>query len=267
MPQLPHFARPPLDEVVLGLQFEPAQGYSNVHLGEIWQRFRDEYPIVQEAPRLEPQFELFGGSSTPGFHFNILPPPLRGRTWFVSLDETHLVQFQEDRVLLNWRKRPNVPSPQAEYPRFEAIREKFSQASDRIRVFHQNVLLSPFRVTQAEVSYINMMHVESFSEISNILKHLRIEDFDVEGLSCNFTEVLRDNGGKPFARTYCEVQTMVAGETGQKALRLSLTVRGKPLTSELEDALSFIDSARLQIVNKFCELTSKAAHQTWGRIE
>jgi uncharacterized protein (TIGR04255 family) len=60
---LPDFTDPPLDEVVLGVQFTPVPGYASVHSMKVWDLFRAEFPKVEELPALEPQFETFGGVS------------------------------------------------------------------------------------------------------------------------------------------------------------------------------------------------------------
>ncbi len=55
---LPDFAEPPLDEVVLGVQFEPVSGYSAVYAKDIWELFRSEFPKVQEQPILPHSLKL-----------------------------------------------------------------------------------------------------------------------------------------------------------------------------------------------------------------
>ena len=60
---LPDFTDPPLDEVVIGVQFAPVPGYNSVHSMGIWELFQPEFPKVVEQPMIETQFETFGGSN------------------------------------------------------------------------------------------------------------------------------------------------------------------------------------------------------------
>ena len=62
---LPDFESPPLDELVLGVQFSPLPGYSAVFAKDVWGLFRQQFPRVEEKPALDPVFETFGGTSPP----------------------------------------------------------------------------------------------------------------------------------------------------------------------------------------------------------
>lgn len=121
---LPDFSKPPLAEVVLGIQFSPVPAYSSVDARQVWELFKEAFPVVEERPLLAPQFETFGGANRPsslGFHVG--PPPVGSRLWFLSQDANHLIQFQSDRFLTNWRNGPNLQP----YPRFEVIADSFER--------------------------------------------------------------------------------------------------------------------------------------------
>ena len=57
---LADFKAPPLNEVVMGIQFQPVPGYQQIRALEVWQLFREQFPVVQEQLPLNPQFETFG---------------------------------------------------------------------------------------------------------------------------------------------------------------------------------------------------------------
>lgn len=119
---LPDFNNPPLDEVVLGVQFAQVPGYASVFGMKVWDLFRSEFPKLQEHPVLESQFETFGGANIQaGPKIHVGAPPTVSRLWFISSDESHLLQFQPDRFIVNWRKRKETQA----YPHFESIAERF----------------------------------------------------------------------------------------------------------------------------------------------
>ena len=63
---LPDFNDPPVAEVVLGLQFNPLTKFRSVHIGALWEHFRDNFPKVSEHPPLQQMFETLGTRPTSG---------------------------------------------------------------------------------------------------------------------------------------------------------------------------------------------------------
>ena len=137
---LPEFRAPPLSEFVVGVQFAPIPGYSSIDARAIWELFRSEFPIVQEQTPLPPQFETFGGGQSSGFQiqFGTVAGPMR--LWFVGEQNNHLLQFQPDRFLLNWRR-----SDQGSYPRYEVIADRFQE------------LLCALKITSVPLSRMNLI--------------------------------------------------------------------------------------------------------------
>ena len=259
---LPDFELPPLDEVVVGVQFDPPSEYSSIHTKDVWELFKNEFPKVQEQPQLEPTFETFGGvNPPPGINFKFGNGPLRCRYWFISDEQSHLIQFQEDRFLLNWRNRPK----ESEYPRFEKIAESFENNFSLLQSFYKKTFNVPLEINQAEVSYINIVNVDSYSELSEWIALSGLENIELEGLSVNFSEVIKDKDGKPFARLLHELQSVLTRDGKIKGFRFNLTFKGKPRGSEISDAMDFLFTGRSHIVNRFCELTTEKAHIAWER--
>ncbi len=93
-PDLPEFGKPPLNELVLGVQFDSPAGF---------------------------------------FGFGPINGPMHNRFWFTSSSGDEIIQFQNDRLLHNWRK---VGDQSNKYPRFDAIVTKFhneARQSDCLR--------------------------------------------------------------------------------------------------------------------------------------
>jgi uncharacterized protein (TIGR04255 family) len=259
---LPDFANPPLDEVVLGVQFEQAPGYTSVMAKDVWSLYSDEFPRVQELPAIAPQFEVFGRESARSRpNIRIESAPLRGRLWFISKDENHLIQFQDDRLLLNWRRKPNG----AQYPRFEGTSSSFIEHLNRLNKLFIDKFGSSISVNQAEISYINIIPVSSFSEVGRWIEAIDFHMIDIEGVNLNFAEVVKDTEDKPYARLQYELGSAYTFDGKKLVLRLSLTFRGRPASSSAEQVLEFLRQGRNLIVGRFAELTTTDAHKEWGR--
>lgn len=262
---LPDFTMPPLDEVVVGVQFSPISGYTSAQVKDIWELYRAEFPNIQEHPLLDPSFETFGGSNPlqQGMEFRFGPPPLRSRLWFISEEQNHLIQFQEDRFLLNWRKGSNG----SDYPRFEGISRNFESNLNSLQNFYQQNFGKSLDINQAEVSYINFIPVEDYSQASDWFDFIGLKNINIENLNISFSEVIKGENKKPFARIIHEIQSVVTTDGKIKAFKLSLIFRGQPHGNEIPNAIDFIHIGREKIVSRFAELTSKQAHTKWGLIK
>lgn len=258
---LPDFTDPPLDEVVLGVQFEPVPGFSSVHTKDVWDLFRDEFPQVQEQPLLQPQFETFGGANLqPSFQFQVGAGPVGSRLWFISEQENNLLQFQPDRFLTNWRKNPN----QQPYPRFEGIAEAYKSYLTVLVEHLSKHFAYDVGINQAEVSYINVIPVSGFSEVGKWFNLWSGSDLNIEGLNTSFSEVILDASGKPYARLFHAIQSVYTVDGKHLAYNLSLTFRGKPMGNDIESALKFLISGREAIVLRFNSITTSFSHDFWG---
>ncbi len=261
---LPDFTDPPLDEVVLGVQFAPVQGYTSVHSMKVWDLFKAEFSKVQEHPVLEPQFETFGGTNVQaGPRIHVGTAPVGSRLWFLSEDENHLVQFQPDRFITNWRRQPNSQP----YPRFEGLAEAFEVNLEKLARHIESDFGYQMDINQAEVAYINIIPVESFSEAGEWFEVWNGGAFEVEALNASFNEVVKGDDGKPFARLNHQIQSVFTADRKQRAYRLSLTFKGKPAGSDIGSAMAFLSTGRDAIVTHFGEVTTAEAQKRWGRVQ
>ena len=128
---LPDFGKPPLNEVVVGVQFSPPKGYQQIRAGEVWALFKSDYPMVQEHQALEPAFETFGlpQHAQIAGRLSLVTGAFLDRFWFLRNSGDELIQFQHDRLLHNWRK---VGDQTNEYPRFERMTERFGTELRRL---------------------------------------------------------------------------------------------------------------------------------------
>ena len=260
---LPQYANPPLDEVVIGLQFESIAEYSAINAGEIWKIFSAEFPKVQERPLLEPNFETFGGAIPQNsIRFQVGAPSTGSRLWFISQEEDHLIQYQSDRFLANWRKRPRSH----EYPRFDNIFGNFTESLEKFERYVNKKFDQALNFNQGEISYINLIEVDEFTDGKKWFSIWKGGEFDIESLSINFNEIIKSNDGEPEARFIHEIQPIMSVDRKKKAYRLSLTVRGQPIHNDKESMLNFILRGRENIVLRFDEITTEFAHEKWEKL-
>ncbi|KAA5803737.1 TIGR04255 family protein [Alkalicaulis satelles] len=259
---LPEFSHPPLVELALGVQFAPLPNYSSLFLGDVFRIFQDEFPGFQEHPPLNPQFETFGGGGTDAeFSIGLGPSVAFNRAWFLSTDNSHLIQFQPDRFILNWRRQAdgNV------YPRFDNIAMQFKNLFSKFDEYCKARFELPININQVEVTYFNVIVVSDYSSIGEWLTVANLSRFEIEGFSANFSTVVGSDGGEPIGRLHHEIGSVVGRNLASKAFRYNLTCRGAPQANDIDSALDFSAWAREKIVTRFTETTSGDAHLRWGK--
>lgn len=261
---LPDFELPPLNEVVVGIQFNTPKGYQQIYAGNVWELFKTDFPKVEEREPLTPTFETFGLPSK-GIHFDVMAGPIHDRFWFLRQDGSELIQFQQDRLLHNWRK---VGDKENEYPRFEGMMGRFSNEVERLEQYFNELFSQSLLISQCEISYIN--HIPF--EIDNRQKSsdwVRVVDFggcEPEDFSLSFREIIRDDDGQPQGRLTCDFKVGIK-QNGQRVIVMTLTARGAPKEPTKESAFEFITMGRSLIVSRFTDLTTEMAHEQWRRIK
>lgn len=259
---LPDYEKPPLDEMVMGVQFQRPSGYSPIYAKDVWELFKREYPNVQEHPALDPSFETFGAPNVISeFKFQLRPVAPVSRLWFISPDDDRLIQFQPDRLLLNWRRRPKCDA----YPHFESLAESFQAAFNTLTALFESKLNHKLEINQAEISYVNNLPVSSFSDVGKILSTFDVKSADSEVVNFQTVDIIKDDQNKPYARFSQLLQSAFVRDLKSKTFRLSLTFRGKPAGTALSDAMDFLKVGREKIVTTFDGMTTEAAHAEWRK--
>lgn len=263
---LPDFKAPPLNEVVIGVQFSMPHGYQQIRAGEVWNLFRQNYPLVQELPALPPTFETFGlpyqHSQMPQISFST--GGTHDRFWFLRHDGAELIQFQQDRLLHNWRK---VGDGTNDYPRFESMMGEFKAELTQLQNYMASLAPQELLINQCEISYINHIKFNrgECKGFSDWLRFVNFTEGRPDDFNIAFREVIRGDDGKPLGRFSTEAALGFLPD-GQEIIMLSLTVKGAPLGTDIDSGLKFLTLGRDVIVQRFAELTTDQAHQKWERV-
>jgi uncharacterized protein (TIGR04255 family) len=261
---LPEFEKPPLNEVVVGIQFTPARGYQQIRAGEVWALFRDRFPQVEELPPLAPMFETFGLPQAQHVNFGIVSGATHDRFWFLSETRDELIQFQNDRLLHNWRK----VGTKSEYPRFERIFNHFESEVRSLEAYFSNLYPQLLNINQCEISYINHIRPVEADRIDlhDWLSFFTFPNRQVpDDFSASFRKVILNPDGRPSGRLYCEAAS-AAEPNGRQLISLTLTARGAPSGSDVNAALEFLARGREMIVGLFADVTTESAHKIWERV-
>ena len=267
--ELPSYETPPVIEVVIGAQFEPINGFLTTHYGAYWQRIRENYPRVETASVLAPMQEHFGGHNTSDVAPIQVPtvPPLP-RLFFIDPDDEWLIQLQQDRFLLNWRRNTSATA----YPRFPAVLSRFEGGWQSFLDFCQTERLAAPVVNQLEVTYINHIPTgeiwKSSAEIGRVFPEFQWRPGPrflpaPEATAWRMAFVLPNNQG----RLHVAVRQAIRREDEIGVLLCELTVRGKPATEGPQPLRDWIHLAREWIVRGFADLVSEQIQvEHWGRV-
>ncbi len=269
---LPDFRKPPVAETVLSLQFEPIPGLTSAHLGLLWERFRQDLPLVEEHAPLPPAFEKFEPPSPTQVEVMIDEKPPLPRLWFLNHTKTELIQVQPNRFIHNWRKMEGLEP----YPHYEPIREKFRGEAATLETFLRDEGLGVLAVNQCEVTYVN--HIEPagvwerpgcLEKVFRMWSGLPYTEFlpNPEDAGLHMRFVMLNETGKRVGRLHAVVQPAWKKTDNSPIMALNLTARGAPIGEGIDAAFTFFDLARRWIVKGFADLTTPEMHRVWEKID
>jgi uncharacterized protein (TIGR04255 family) len=271
---LPNFERPPVNEVILSIQFAALEKMKSAHIGLLWARFRAQYPDVSEQAPINAVFETFGTTpeSEPAIPFLQFFSPPMPRYWFEKSGTPELLQIQQDRIIHNWRKHEDEPI----YPRYEALRDRFKTEVDQFIAFLQEEKLGELRPNQCEVTYTNIIELPNSDRAHNRLQDItslwagRLGeelDADFESASAQLRFKLLD-AEKPVGRLHVSFQpAVVRSDPSREVIKLDITARGRPKEGTPNSAFDFFDFGRGAVVKTFAAVTTPSMHSMWGRTD
>jgi uncharacterized protein (TIGR04255 family) len=222
-----------------------------------------------EFPPIPPAFETFGlpiQASPP--HLQLMTGPEMSRYWFISNDETELIQIQKDRLIYNWRRQ----TLDTIYPHYEPIKEKFAREIYNVEKFFSEKNLGRIAPNQCEVTYINHMAAKDegqgkLGRIFTVWSESYSDSYIqmTEQGQFNISFIIRGDRDDAVGRLHVSAQMAYNQVTSQEIIQFSLVARGRPEAQTIESALAWLDVGRNAIVRGFTSLTRPEVHKTWGR--
>lgn len=268
-PGLPHFRSPPVSEVVLSVQFDPLSKLQIHHFGLLWLEFRARFPKVESRPPIDRQVETFHKepAGQPQIAFELVNPFITPRVWFVSETGCELLQVQQDRFIVNWRRIKLEKYPR--YPHVKSMLEReFAIFSD----FVSEQKLGSIVANQCEVTYINQIEPgsvwEKHSQVGRVL-NIMAPEFNDETLPTpeqfRFSaQYIMGDSGSPVGRLHLDFHPAFRAVDRKPIFAMNLTARGKPMGEGFPGVMKFMDVARQNIVRGFQALTTADMHKEWG---
>ncbi|MGA8654221.1 MAG: TIGR04255 family protein [Xanthobacteraceae bacterium] len=272
MRDLPDFTDPPLNEVVLSIQFASLTGLKSAHIGLFWERIRSEYPNVSEQAPIQAVFETFGIPTAQAQPFQIatfMSPPLP-RYWFERSNAPDLLQIQHDRILHNWRQQ--IDSSRV-YPRYEAVKASLEKDLEVFQKWLADESIGEIKPNQCEVTYINIIptgddryeHLEKITPLwAGAFSGSHPNSLERALVQTTFLFSIDD---APAGRVYVNFQPAFLPNDLTPVVRLEVTARGRPRGESVADAFSFLDIERDQVVRTFAAVTTQEMHKLWGRTD
>lgn len=270
---LPSFENPPVVEVALSVQFDPIDALQVPQMGLLWTGFRDALPKSQTQSPLQSEFERFEAVAvpTPRIRIETFDSPPTPRLWFLNETETELVQVQQTRFIVNWRRVKQEP-----YPRFHNVLQKFKQRFEVFLSFLSRENLGDLVYNQCEVTYVNHIPFDEVGSnhrpIEGILttwKNQYSDSFlsDPEGAMVRIRYLIPGGDQGPAGRLHVDLQPALRNEDQKPIYVLNLTARGNPIGSGLVGVYKFFDLGHEWIVRGFTSITLPSMHQIWRREE
>jgi uncharacterized protein (TIGR04255 family) len=259
MTQKVRFERPPVVEVMCGVQFGSLVSFRAAHVGVFWEQIKTEFPAVDEAPPLPSVIETRNLPSSVEIAVGLIPP--LPRTWLLTEDGHRLVQLQRDRFVYNWRRR----SPDdGDYPSYDNVIVDFERLWGAFEKFVAEEKFDELVVRQLELAYVNIIPFDRIPDDDPVfLDHVRSSSPDrflpkPEGFEWRTSYSLPDDSGRlhVFASAAREVVS------GAPIVRLEMTARGVG-----GDMRSWFDLAHEWIVRGFTDVTTtRMQTEVWRRI-
>ena len=245
------FARPPVEEVVLSVLFNPLDRLLAPHLGEIWQEFkRDGFAHIVEQPPVVPAVEMPVSVQEAQLRIGYVPP--LARIWFVHETDSEIIQVQRDRFTFNWRKT----EPHPVYPGFTAICGKFEDFYSRFGQIVKNMQIGEVTPLQYELTHINQLrHGEGWNTLDDIGKIYTLFSSSSQTNSFWFgMEAVNFHASFPVAdlhgRLHVSMGNRIKMPEQTQTLQTDFTVRGFPENAE-DTMITWFKSARDKIRERF----------------
>lgn len=261
----PDFLKSPMVETVLGVQFDPIQGFRSNHYGWFWHEYLSKkgFTVVSDESLLPTYVEEFGvpklnltkkevGEDFGGVRMKTRTEE-RGRT----------VQLQPDKLYLSW----NHLNPEA--PRYASVITEFMTLFDNLNEFATNASLGSVRPNLWEVQYINQIPPGQlwsdpkdwhrvfptlFPSVAPSVTDLRFATYSGEW----HFEIQPEKG-----RVHVRVAKMIMNKGTSPTLYFSLLARGEIGPSGTLDLVSGLEIGHAACMKLFFELTSSEAHREW----
>ncbi len=266
---LPDYKNPPVNEVVLGVQFDSLEKFNILHPGLFWEKIRDEYPVFSAQPPLAQANELFGEkilARDSTITSTLLDVPPLPRCWFLDQPENRLIQLQPDRFIHNWKQVTGTEK----YPHYDNIFPEFQKRWENFCDFVSDEGIGQVKINHWEVTYVNLIFQgQGWNDLGDLYKLFPILSNNVlknylrspEKITLNLAYSFPDK----LTRLHIDLKTAYRRTDNAPLFRFAFTARGKLDSDKKENLYECLNFGHEKIVLSFTDLTSPEAHKLWKR--
>lgn len=272
----PKFKKPPVIEVVATVQFAELDNVmllgntESLHkaFGEKFKRIMPKMPlgkcVIPGVTEETPNHLSLAFMHEDHFQFP--------RIWYLSADETHLIQFQSDKLVFNWRKvGPDPETENSTYSTFESkVWTHFDRALKALNGLIVDRTGTALKIEAAELAYINSIPFKDFggpANLHNCIKGLSLPSLEWQEPTkiVNFMWISNYDKYSTFT-----VQGLTGSDkmSGDAVLRLDLTTKGafpNTIAPDSQMLHNWFNDSHLNIVNSFEKITDPTMHTKWGK--
>lgn len=256
------FAAPPVVEVAVAIEFVPMPSLGVVRLVGLAERWRDEFPNVEEQVAIPPQPDptLFLDSTGLQIHQGLQPL----RLWLLQADRRGLLQVQHDRLILNWRRGDD-----GGYPSYKTLRERYHEKWLDLKSYVLESNIGPIRPSVAEVTFVNQISCSS-PDLSDVLRTVA-GGVEVSAGRHGATLVSTSVGQvATVSSAYGSGRVTISANYAPDDLAVILTITTRiALMDGMDDErmLKTLDFAHDVGVQAFVDSTRPAMHTVWERYQ
>lgn len=258
---LPKYRNPPVNEVAIGIGFEPLKDFKIPHSGLFWEKIKDNFPHCEHAVPL-------------GIEKNEATDPSTGiplpRLFFFSQDKDKLIQLQNGRFYFNWRKREKL----AGYPSYKKIKTIYDDYLKLFSGFVEENKLGSLKILNCELNYVNQFPKdeiwENLEDMKKIIPILDLENFgrgflkNPEKLNWETIFSFPENRGVLIVRIKKGTRTIDT----YPVLALEMIAQGLGEDKSKESVESWFEMAHEWIVRGFTDITAlKIQEEVWERYQ
>jgi uncharacterized protein (TIGR04255 family) len=236
-----------------------------------WQRVRKKFPRSRTLASLAsgPPIQITPNEPSEIMVQAFVNVPDMPRVWFVSADDTTLIQLQPDRFLFNWREG----RAKAKYPRFNWILARFRRHFAEFQRFATDHDLGDLSVTQAELTYINHIHQDdgwsTLADIGNVFPDLSWRSGGTRSMPAPQNLHFRSTHELPDGTLIATIQSARSRPADLPLVRLDLRVQSSAVSRLEGDGFwNWFQIANSLIDSAFIDLTSdRIQAESWKRVK
>jgi uncharacterized protein (TIGR04255 family) len=267
--QLTHNA-PPINEVGLSVSTITEGVIDSYDVRGLHESFPDLPNAQRQSSIGILELATLVGGGTNSLDFSNGPPQ---KWWFVSADDTRVLQVQDNFLSYNWRRGSSFPGDPVDYPGFEKIFEEYQERLALIREWHDRKGKSLPVPAGCELMYDDIIPLvdsngQNFPLSEALVEFNRAEaDRPSSAWSSSWFETIDGlpTGDPSTLRIQLYHLGMVKPETGENFPILKTTFTAGAARSTWEEVLEFFHIAHAHVQKRFLALIDPKVQATWNK--